>query len=136
LELTSLEAGGSARPSSNRISHLAFHADGESHVASEHASVHAGGSGSSSAVSSDRGADFPHQRAALIEIHRMWPGPDAPYLDARTQMDVAAARTPNSHATLAALGPRRCAAARAVTRGSRALVTVLAGAVEDAGTLT
>src|SRR5712691_7098193 len=41
---------------------------------------------------SDRSADFAGQRAALIEIHRMWPGPDAPYLDARTQMDGAAAQ--------------------------------------------
>src|SRR6266852_5717632 len=41
---------------------------------------------------SNRSADFAGQRAAFIEIHRTWPGPDAPYLDARTQMDVAAAK--------------------------------------------
>jgi hypothetical protein len=58
-----------------------------------------------------------------------------PYLDARTQMDVVAARTPNSHATLAPLGPR-CAASRTVTRWFWALVTVLADTVQDAGMLT
>ena len=39
---------------------------------------------------SDRVAYFADQCAALIEIHRMWPGPDAPYFDAGTQTDVAA----------------------------------------------
>jgi hypothetical protein len=50
-------------------------------------------------------------------------------------MDVAAARTPDSHATLAALGPR-CAASRTVTRGFWALVTVPADAMQQARTLT
>jgi hypothetical protein len=40
---------------------------------------------------SNRSAYFPDQRAALVEINRVRPGPDAPYLDAGTQMGVAAA---------------------------------------------
>src|SRR5712691_11640853 len=40
---------------------------------------------------SNRSAYFAGQRAALVEIDRLRPGPDAPYLDAGTQMRVAAA---------------------------------------------
>src|ERR1022692_440786 len=41
---------------------------------------------------SDRGAYFAGQRATLIEIDRMCPGPQAPQLDAGTQMDIAASQ--------------------------------------------
>src|SRR6266516_2712397 len=41
---------------------------------------------------SDRIAYFGGKGAALIEFHRVWPGPDAVELDARTQMDRAVAQ--------------------------------------------
>jgi hypothetical protein len=55
---------------------------------------------------SDGSADFAGKRSAVIEVDRMRPGPGAPYLDARTQMDVAVAKAPEEGVELLAV-PRR-----------------------------
>jgi hypothetical protein len=51
---------------------------------------------------SNRSAYFADQRAALVEINRLRPGPDAPYLDAGTQMRLAAAEAPEEFIELLA----------------------------------
>ena len=49
---------------------------------------------------SDGGAYFAGQRAVLIEIGRVRPGPQAPHFDAGTQMGVSAAEAPEECAEL------------------------------------
>jgi hypothetical protein len=49
---------------------------------------------------SNGSAYFADQRAALVEINRLRPGPGAPYRDAGTQMGVAAAEAAEEYVEL------------------------------------